>query len=283
MSQQSNLVVVQNTNTIIGIVNQLSGFMDSQFVPRLDTTINAKRNVLASQVPATKPTIKYFGIGTRGYYNVDDDTLSSPYKPSAKNLDLHRPIPLRVVPVGEDLPLVERDKYRMRTKETIDGEDYYLYWLKVLNFSAAPVDITSVDPDTLDTTDYVFDPSDLYPTPVKGTGTDTVDSVTSKVIVSSTGESLITGEEISEAINIIYGGDLRMARISEWGFYSGVESEISVVDNDTDPGTSDPITLKEVAYCQLSTHRCTTGVDMSDPTSTASQTISIENGTVSLI
>jgi hypothetical protein len=65
-----------NVNTILGLVNQLTAQMNAGFVPRLDTTINHKRNVQPLVLPVNNPTLKYFGIGINGYYNVDDGTLS---------------------------------------------------------------------------------------------------------------------------------------------------------------------------------------------------------------
>ena len=99
-------------------------------------------------------------------------------------------------------------------------------------------------------TQYTFDNSNLNPIAVRSGGVDTVEDVNSKVIVSTDGEAIITGAEVSEYINIMKDGDYRYAQVSEWGFYTGQERTVSVNSNGVN------LDIEEAIYAQLATKRC---------------------------
>lgn len=273
--------VVNSTNTILGLLNQLSAQMNATIVPRLETTINTKRNVRPSDTPTGHPTLKYFGIGIRGFYNVDDGILSQPYIPSEEDMDLYEPVPFRIVPVEDELEVLNPEDpafpYRMRTIETINSVQYVAYWLKLIEFPDDNIDITRVDLSTSEETVYTFDPSNLNPTPVQTNGVDTVDDVNSKIIISTDGRAIITGAELAEYIDIMKAGDYRYAKISEWGFYTGEERTVSAVD-----GNAVNFDYKESIYTQLATKRCGTGTDLSDPSTVVTEKIVYENGSTFL-
>ena len=269
---------VNNTNTILGLVNQLTAQMNAVMTPMADTTINHKRNVYPVTLPQNTPTLKYFGVGINGFYNINDSNLSQPYRPSEENMDLYTPIPFRCVPVADDLDAATRALYRMRTRETFGGDDYFCYWLKMITFPNPSIDVTRVDLLTGTETPYVFDNSNLNPIPDPNNGVDQVEEVTEKVVVSSEGVVEVTGAEIAEAIAIIYGGDFRYARISEYGFYTGEDQEVEMYD-----AVGTPFDDTEAIYAQLATHRCSTGVDVSDPASVVTETVRYTNGSHYLI
>lgn len=269
---ESTFHTKNNVNTILGLENQLRAQMNAGFTSRLDTTINTKRNVQALILPDNNPTLKYFGIGINGYYNVNDSTLSQPYLASVENMDLYQPIPFRCVPVAQDLDPTTMLNYRMRTRETFDNEDYFCYWLKMITFPDNAIDITQVNLLNNQETPYVFDPANLSPTPIPTNGIDTIDDATAKIIVSMDGLVQVTGVEIAEAIEIIHGGDYRLARISEFGFYTGEDQSVTAQD-----ANSIDFTMTESIYTQLATHRTTTGVDMSDPASVLEESVIYRN------
>ena len=285
----SSLFKTKNSvNTIIGVSNDLSSKMSLPIFPRPATTLNTKRNVLAGTLPPTgvKPAVAYFGIGIKGFYNVTDSTLSTPYEPSEENLDIFQPVPVRVVKndtAGKALIATTngqgtgfKDMYRLRTLEIFGGEEYWCFYLKKLTLTSTEVDIVREDLATNIRTPYIFDASNLNPVPVKTSGIDTEQTATSKVIASVSALATITGEELAEAINIIYGGDFRLARISEVGYYSGFDADV------TTPADGGPV-YKEAAYVQLSTHRCFLGSDLSDPSSIFEERVHFENGSQFLI
>ena len=124
-------------------------------------SINHKRNVYPVTLPANQPTLKYFGVGINGFYNINDSNLAQPYQPSEENMDLYAPIPFRCVPVADDLDAETRALYRMRTRETIGGDDYFCYWLKMITFPNPAIDVVRVDLITGEETPYVFDNTNL--------------------------------------------------------------------------------------------------------------------------
>lgn len=198
--------IVQTTNTIFGMINEFSARMGLPLDPNLACTLNAKHGIGQSVAPINKPTIKYVGIGNSGFYNVGEDGLANTYIPNADNQDLHSPIPFRIRPLNEDLSPVERLNYRMRTITTIGGVPYVCYWLKVLTFPSNAIEVKYVNIDNVES-DYNIVPN-LNPTPVKITDEDEADADNRpKVIVKVTAEFIITAEEVSEAVSVLYGGD----------------------------------------------------------------------------
>ena len=63
-----------------------------------------------------------------------------------------------------------------------------------------------------------------------------------------------------EAVNVIYNGDLEKARISEFGFYTGVEQNVDENEAPVEASTG----VYEAVYVQLAKKRCTLGTDLSD-------------------
>jgi len=210
--------------------------------------------------PQVFPTLKYVGFGIRGYANLNDDIRCQPYRPSATNMDGYWPIPARVVPVAQDLNSTERADYRLRTRETINGSDYYCYWLKRLTYPDSAVNVTLITPSGTETP-YTLDENNLCPTPVQ-LDIDDVDDDNDRIITSLNFQAEITGAEIVEAINIIFGGDLRYAKISEFLFCTGVDKTVTGDNN----GSS--FTYTEGVFIHLATHKCTLGTDLSNPEST---------------
>ena len=280
-----------STDTILGMINQYQAMMGSNvnynYYP--NTTLNTKYGVYVPKsvngvwenVPpaGTVPSIAYFGVGIRGFYNITSDDeispLSQPYAPKATEMDLYRPIPIRCVPKAYDLTAAERAKYRMRTEITMDdGNVYVCYWLKKIEFeSSLNVNVINGNGES---SAYEFTEAsvDLTPTPVAPT-TPSVIAGSTKVVVSANIKCEITGAEILEAINVIYHGDLRRARISEWGIYTGVDNNAAQT-----PGGE---TYTEAMYVQLAAKRCTTGVDLSNSSSEQHEILTIQNGNLLLL
>ncbi len=257
--------------TLLGIVNQFHGIMNlSSYTFRPETTINNKRGVLAGVAPTETLRCKYFGIGIRGFANISSqDNLAQPYYPSPENQDLYEPIPFRCVP--ERLSAAEEAKYRMRTTVTIGNQTYYQYWLKCIEFEDASVRLTKIDADGRETP-YVIDSNNLNPNPSINNSSDVINNSTSRIVASVTGVCTITGAEIVEVINAMYGGDLRKARISEFGVYTGVDTAITAEQD------ADGIAYTEAAYVQLASHRCTLGQDMSNTSTIMRERKVFENG-----
>ena len=286
-----------STDTILGMINQYQAMMGNnipyEYLP--DTTLNSKygvcvpvrtNNVWSNVPPAGRaPAIAYFGVGIRGFYNItsDDDIspLSQPYAPMATEMDLYRPIPIRCVPIEEDLDATAISAYRMRTVITVNGNAYACYWLKKIEFETS-LNVNTVSSNgSVSAFDFTNLSDNLNPTPIAPT-TPTISAGSSKVVVSANIKCVLSGSEILEAINVLYHGDLRRARISEWGIYTGVDgtNTRSYIDSN---GNSAEGTYTEALYVQLAAKRCTTGVDLSNSSSEQHEVLTIQNGNLLLI
>ena len=245
---------MNNVTTLLAIENQLTAALGIDMTYRPATTINTKRGVLADVVPKVVPRIRYFGIGIKGYANLtSQNNIAQPFMPSATDCDLYEPIPFRCVttPLTGD----EAKQYVMRDVATINGTTYYRYWLKKIEFESASVRLTKIENEiekefTLDTAALTPVPSDIFPTDIS--------QVQSRVTASVTGICRITGKEVTEVINAMYDGDMRRARISEIGTYSGIPYTVGEQENGLPAA-------EEAIYVQLCTHKCFLGASLSDP------------------
>ena len=244
---------MNSVTTLLAIENQLTAALGIQMNYRPGSTINTKRGVLADVVPEVVPRIRYFGIGIKGYANItSENNISQPFRPSATDCDLYEPIPFRCV--TEPLSSPEADQYVIRDTVVIGNVKYYRYWLKKIEFETTSVKLTKIvnkaeEEFTLDSSNLTPVPVDIYPRDVS--------DAQERITASVTGICRITGKEVCEVINAMYDGDMRRARISEIGTYSGIPYNV--------PETTDFPAAEEAAYVQLATHKTTTGTQLSDP------------------
>lgn len=260
---------VQNSKmTLLAMKNQLMADAAVGFDYDLQTTINYKRNVLKEQAPTRFPKIRYFGIGIKGFANLtSENNISQPYMPSEEDGDLYEPIPFRCV-ARAPLPSDEEKMYRMRTIQTVNGVQHYCYWLKLIEWESNRVRTTKIENKV--ETEYSYNVANLNPIP-SDLSVKTVGDSGTRIITSVTGVCRVTGKEVLEAINVLYGGDIRRARISELGTYSGVEV--------TDPTDNHA----EAAYVQLATHRCMLGTAFSSENDYWNPRVVFENGSAVVI
>ena len=237
---------------------QATSKVDALILP--NTTLNFKYNNNPNVLPEESIKLAYFGIGTRGYRNLNDENLSAPYIPSAKNMDLFQPLPFRVVPISNDLSPAEKLKYRMRVLKVVDGVQYWCYYLKKISFIDNRVNIIETDLTTnTETILSELDQNDLNPVPLNTTA-EGISTATSKISVALTATVQITGEEVIEAINVLYGGNLLRAAVSEIGIYMG--NDQTVVMNDGVGGTFNGT---EAIFTSLAYHYTSLPVPFSNP------------------
>lgn len=268
----------QLTKTLTCAMNEIQGIANVSPRYLLDTTLNHKYNNFADVLPAQSPKIAYFGIGVKGFKNLDDDTLAAPYKPSASNLDLYQPIPFRIVPVTDDLLPAERINYRMRILKSIGGVDYWCYYLKRLTILDNQVKIIETDITTGAETEVAnLDSNNLYPTPTDTSAEGTVTANT-KVSVALTANMQITGEEVIEAVNVLFAGNLLKAVVSEIGIYTGMDQSVTAND-----GQGGSIAIDEAIYTQLAYHYTSLGTPFSDPSRIENITIRINSASAFII
>jgi len=244
----------------------------------INSTINHKYNNQPEVLPTVPPRIAYFGVGTRGYRNLDDQNMSAPYIPSAKNLDLYTPIPMRIVPVASDLTVAERANYRMRILKIVDSQEYWAYYFKKLTIVNNQVRIIQTNLTTGVETDIAeLNPTDLTPTPTTTSAEGTVESNT-RISVALTASIAITGAEILEAVNVLFGGNLLKANISEIGIYSGNDQTVSMAD-----GLGGHFNGTEAVYSQLAYHYTWTGTNFANPSQTENRLLRINSANAFLI
>lgn len=273
--------LIKTTNTIQGMKNEYYSRFGIAYTPELTKTLNAKYGIGADQnpsiVPGTSryapPTIKYFGMGVRGYYNVDE-YVSETYHPYAHEDDLYTPIPFRIRLLSEDLTASERANYRMRVVHNIGSLQYVAYYLKALTIPSNAVEVKYINADNQEL-DYNAVPN-LTPEPVKladlgGAGNDSQ----FKGIVQVVASCQILAAEIAEAAGVLFGGEANRCKPSEIGIYTGEDRIISGVGTG---GTT--ISYTEAIYAQLSMKRCSQG--NSDFT-TVSPRITFANGNLFLL
>lgn len=268
----------QAVKTLLGMTNDLE--LQLGLTPKYDTstTLNTKYGVFQDMKPGTHPTLKYFGVGINGKRNIDTTNLSEPRQPLATNMDIYQPIPIRALPIENDLNTTDRASYRMRRVVTIGGQKFVLYYLKLITQTDSQVEYTKLNSSSGVQEAYQLDYTNLTPTPP----TDTIDNVTTDVsaeinVLAATSFPL-TGAEISEAINVLYKGDLRYANISEIGIYTGADASVQVKDYH-----DNNFTYTEAIMTQLDTHYCFNGNDMSSPTASFNQQFMFGSGKIALI
>ena len=238
--------ISQIGKTLLGTIRELYAYSGLTPVYNTAATLNAKYGVAQTLIPTSLPPVAYFCIGIGGCYNVSSGNLSQPYPVLATNMDLYIPIPFRCVPVDQDLTPTERARYRMRVRKTIGGSDYYLYYLKTITFNQSTVQLTETDPVTSLESPYMLDYSNLNPAHPTVSTSGLVTSAATEVNATVTSTLQLTGAEVTEAINVLYNGDLRYARVSELGLYSGQDR--SIVGTDV---SGNPLNYVEAVHAQL--------------------------------
>ena len=261
--------------TILGALNQFQAFTDLQYRAMFDTTLNKKYRVLVNHndnFPTDTPALRYFGIGTRGYQNIDLHQAALPFPGDGRMMDLYRPIPIRCIPLNEE-PTVMTDalrrNYRMRVVEQHNGIEYACYYLKLIDFSG-DISIVKKDADGKES-DYSLDEAWLNPTPpdINQIGGN-INANVNRIVVRASGTCVVTHEEIMEAVTCIYNSDLDFARISEIGYYTGCEvpvlytpgsaSDNAALTSDTQESIENP--QMEAFFVQLAKGHCFRGSEL---------------------
>lgn len=272
-------VVAATSKTVLNMINNIYARTPLTFVPNMQTTLNTKYGFNQAVQPTSVPKILYFGIGIGGKYNVTDTNLSAAYKPSMAEMDLYSQLPFRCLPEDEDdnLSASERAKYRLRIPRVINGVKYYLYYLKMLEYTDN-VYLRYIDPSTGQELAYELDTSNLNPVGKIPSTSGLVDTTITDITVYCVANAVITGSEVVEAVNVLYGGDLRYAVISELGVYSGQEQTVTTVNSQ-----SVSFSYTDAIYVQLATKNTWNGFDMHDTAVTDTRKVIISEGSVMIL
>ena len=246
-----------NTTTLLGSHLWLSSLLPVNFDLKREDTINAHLNIFPNEEFSEVPKLRYFGVGIRGCYNADDEILSSAYNPSRVNMNLFGLIPIRCVPIDEDLPDAERAHYRLRQRKVIGTEECFLYYLKLMEFDSAGIRFKRINNSTGEEIPYELNPEYLSPTPVKPSTNNTIETTDSSIVAYCNATVNLKASEVLEYINRRYDGDTRWARISEIGFFSGVDKQVT-----GSSGQGVPFSYNEAIYTMLYEHLTWTGTPL---------------------
>ena len=199
---QSTIADRYDTTTLLGSEIGLSSILPVNFTMRQEFTLNTDLNIFPNEEISVRPKLRYYGIGIKGCYNVDDGILSAAYNPQRMNMNLYQQIPFRCVPIDEDLSDIDRASYRLRQRATIHGQEYFLYWLKVINFTS-DVQFKRVNPTDGSEEPYELDPSYLHPEPVKPNTNLTLINSQANIIAYCTAQLTIEASEVLVFLLII--------------------------------------------------------------------------------
>ena len=254
--------------TILGIARELETKLGLQPANNISSTLNAKYNIYPSSIPSAPTYTRYFGYGIGGARNVNEQNLSQPNVVRSANMDLYIPIPVRAVPLEEDLSDTERANYRIRRIWThpTTSDLYALYYLMPFTLGSTSVRMTRVDPNTGIESPYTLDYSNLNPTPPVPDINGVISDETADIHVYNEVSLPLRGSSVVEVIGLLYGGDMRYAKLSEVGLYLGRDQIV------TGQGTGGPnsVTYTESLMTQLDIHHTWNGIDMSNPTTEVS-------------
>src|SRR5574344_998171 len=112
----------------------------------------------------------------------------------------------------------------------------------------------------------------LNPTPEKPSTSTTVETSATSVVAYAEASITLEAKEILEYISIMYSGDTRYAKISEIGFFTGIDSTV----------TKDSVTYTESLYTQLYNHVTWLGANLTREGMSFESTFQINsNGSIS--
>jgi hypothetical protein len=224
-----------STRTVYGVALQAIQHAGLPFVLEQNTTLNERFGVLSGVTPPKTPSLAYFCIGKGGHQSTngaDGTPLTKSKTHKTTDAGLFSFLPFIIRPTSSDLSPVERAKYAMRVQQTFGGTNYFCYYLKRYDFSAATL-TKRISTTTNGVTSYAtFTPSagNLQPTATVLSANGVNPLAGQAVEVSSTSDMSLSGSEVQEIINaatIIYG-DPAYAVISEIGICSGVDKIIDL-------------------------------------------------------
>jgi hypothetical protein len=262
-----------DVTTLLGSKLGLSLLLPLSMDTGAEFTLNKLFTVFPNEsLNGETPKLKYFGVGIRGCYNADDGILQSAYNPKRTDMNLYSLIPIRCRPVDEDLSAAERSLYRIRVERTINNEQYWCYYLKVLNYTSNEVKFKRVNISTGREEAYELDSSYLNPVPERPSTDTTIETSANSVIAYAEATVELAASEILEYIRLNYNGDTRYAKISELGFFTGVDVEV----------TNRGVTYLESIHTQLYNHVTWLGANLTREGMTFESTFQINsNGSIS--
>lgn len=233
---------------------QVSNFLDTSFNTFDNTTLNQKFDIQAqAKVPAgSRPALKCFTIGIGGHsYTMGPNNipLSQVVDHSSGDAGLYQHLPFVIRPVNDDLTTNERARYCLRKMIEVDGVNYYAYYGKRLNMAGVLPRMTmrTISDDQVIISEYEYTEQNLSPEPPEIPNTGAVTTSNEYLATTAVIPMPFTEVDVQELYNVaeVLYGDRRMAIISEFGFCTAHDVDVSI---NTPSG---PVNFKEVVGCQI--------------------------------
>ena len=207
---------------------------DPLIVPFQPTPATKGMEVIDTYDPQTDTDalrLKYMVIGNKGHRNINGPGVptTTPIPHASTDTGLFGMIPFVVRPVTTDLTPQQREKYRLRKTMEINGDLYAAYYARVIDVTGLvpTLSLTVIVSSTPVTTAFSPTINNLRPpVPAIGVGNDgSYLDVSSPVTIDFTVEEVTW---LKDACQLLYG-DSNFAIISEIGFCTGVEKEVTEV------------------------------------------------------
>lgn len=217
-------------------------------------SLNQKLGILPDEVPTTneKSAVKYLAIGNGGHDMVIGGNGKVKWRAvhhTPRHSAMYNQLPFVLRPIANDLPLMERAKYRLRRVETHGGESYIAYYLRVLDLTGveAGMEFRTVNNGVTTSTPYNPTLEDLNPVPPVLVGGQSVTTTGDYIASSAKIPYLMTPEEVTEFVNActIIEGEEGYAVISEMATVAGVDRSV------TQTIAGQPQTYLEAIYAQI--------------------------------
>lgn len=244
------------TRTVWGASLQTSLLLGLPYTPETNSTLNEKFDIEGGRdLEGVIPHVRYLCIGNNGHRIItgsDGIPYTSPINHRASDAALFNHIPFVLREIANDLSIERREKYALRKRIMVDGEEYYAYYLKRMDVSRVATELIHTQVLDGNSTHSPFVPGTDNLNPehpeLPNTGVISTDGnyLTSSAIIPV----LFDENDVAELVNvsrILYGNEQR-AVISEIGLCSGVDK---VIVGHIPGGT---INYREAIGVQIATH-----------------------------
>lgn len=220
------------------------------------STLNEKLGILSGVNPTSRlPEIKFFavGIGGMGVTGTASAARAIYYQHSPEDATLFEQVPFCLRTLDNDLLPAQRSNYALRKEISIGGVTYVAYYLRRINLTASKVvtRVRNIKNGVVTESDYVVTAANL--SPQRNTADSGLVNVTEgNFLVTSRRMSLNFTEsdvqELMNVFNIMYAGDLDLARISEIAICSGTDHNVQVTSPTGNYNFTDAARVQVMAF-----------------------------------
>lgn len=187
-----------------------------------NTTLNDKFGIMPDIRPSKNPILKYFTVGVGGNDVITGNHGFSYSDHMSYDACLFNHVPFVIVDVNMDLTTLEQKNYRFKVRETINGKEYFCYYLKTIKTVDYndQVYVVNIKKGTKPVLSVLNTNTDKYLRPVPstripGSSALTDDNIAYIANVAKLEFSLSTDEldKLNTAISIKYGDKYKLTEI----------------------------------------------------------------------